>query len=96
MIPGTKWVLGLSEGDTGDAGMIANQGIREAVVAVPRQQEYPAFRLKGGTSSQESILEYNVKESIQPSQMGCVPGWAWALGRAASCTMKAMVPASRD
>lgn len=51
MIPGTEWVLGLSEGDAGDAGMIANQVIREAVVAVPRQQEHPDFRLEGGTSS---------------------------------------------
>lgn len=51
MIPGTKWVLGLSEGDAGDAGMVANQGIGEAVVAVSRQQEHPAVRLEGGTSS---------------------------------------------
>lgn len=34
-----------------DAGVVANQGTRQAVVAVPNQQEHPAFSLEGSTSS---------------------------------------------
>lgn len=49
--------MGLAEGGAGDAGMVANQGIRQAVVAVPRQQEQPAFSLEGGISSYEKIPE---------------------------------------
>lgn len=49
--------MGLTEGDAGDAGMVANQGIRQAVVTVPRQQEQPAFSLEGGILSYKKFPE---------------------------------------
>lgn len=39
------------KGDVKNTGMVANQGTKQAVAAVPRQQEHPAFALEGGTSS---------------------------------------------
>ena len=57
----TQWGMGLAEGDAGDAGMVANQGIKQVVAAVPRQQEQPAFTLEGGISSYEKVPEDSIE-----------------------------------
>lgn len=56
--PDTQRGMGIAEGD---AGIVVNQGTRQSVVAVPWQQEHPAFSLEGGKSSYERVPEDNIE-----------------------------------